>query len=154
MANVKNYVEGETYPRGVVVKDLEKMLFSIAHVTKVKDGKVWLEHDVDLSEMAIEDVYKHAVADIVIKYRGRSFKQWKIAECADKMNNGFVFRTSDYPKSESGLSPVQRAKSGISGLAKQSKTRKDYIANLMIAMPGLTRKTYEEIASANAPELK
>jgi hypothetical protein len=152
MANVQPCLDGEKYTRKTTIVDLDKRLLTVSHVTQVKDGKVWMEHEVDLSEMSDEDILKHACNDIIIKYRGRSFKQWLIDECINRITNGFVFRPEDYPKSESGATPEQRAKGGFNTMCDKATSRKELVESIR-AVTMVSKKLAETLATERRPDL-
>lgn len=144
------------YPRSIETIDLDKLRFKVKHVTRLKDGDHHLEHEVDLSKMDKEVLLKHAVMDIIIKYRSRSFKKWTSKELEKKFSNGFVFKPEDYPAKSGGgaMSAESRITGGVNQIGKESKTKAEAVARYMTMMPGIDKKVAEAIVAANHPNLK
>lgn len=103
-ASVFKWVKkGDKNTRGIKDIDLKNMTCTVQHVTQWGEKKhgtdryAWLEHTVDLSKTDKETLFYHAVADMIIKYRGKAFKGKKPEELEQEFERGFVFRPENYP---------------------------------------------------------
>ena len=103
-ASIFKWVQkGDKNTRGIKDINLKAMTCTVQHVTQwgsKKDGDdryAWLEHSVDLSQTSKETLFYHAVADMIIKYRTKAFKNEKPEVLEQKFKEGFVFRPENYP---------------------------------------------------------